>query len=211
MKRDAEMGQETAGYSATPGTVPVSHTGSQIALKRLSKISIALRLSAAALCVVAMATMVTNKQTHKFALTSNLSLEKTATYTTVLATVAYVYTNAGVAGYTLLQAVLSLVTKNVTTSRLQLWITFILDQVAVYVLLGVVGATTEVAFVAKTGEDKILWEKQCQNFSRFCNMVGISVIICFLSILTLAAIAAISAKRLFTDRTSQRPTNKEAY
>ncbi|KAL2641914.1 hypothetical protein R1flu_009501 [Riccia fluitans] len=211
MKGDTEMGEVTNGYVATPGTVPVSHAGGETSLKRMSKAAIVLRFVAVALCVTSLATMVTDKQTHDFVLTPDVVISKTAKYSSVVAIVAFVYTNAAVAGYSLLQAAFTLMTKSLPTSKLQLWSTFVLDQLVVYVLLGVVGAATEVAYVAEQGEDKILWASQCENYTRFCSQVGASVIFCFMGILTLAAIAAISAKQLFTyDRTSHI-TRKDGY
>ncbi|KAG6544522.1 hypothetical protein Mapa_014040 [Marchantia paleacea] len=211
MKQDTEMGEATNGYIGTPGTVPVSHAGNDSGMRRMRTASILMRLTAMALCVTALVTMVTDKQTHYFNFAST-TIVKTAEYTNVLALKVFVYANGVVAGYSLLQALWTILAKSsYVTSKGQLWTTFFLDQLIVYVLIGVTAAATEVAYLAEKGEADVAWPKQCNNFGRFCSQVGASVIVCFAAILTLVFLAVVSAKQLFSHERPSRTTRKDGY
>ena len=73
-----------------------------------------------------------------------------------------------------------------------------------YLLIASAAASTEVAYVAKQGEDKVMWAEVCSNYERFCRLVGVSIVLSFIAILTMATLVTLSGRRFFLHTASSK-------
>nr|P0DI21.1 RecName: Full=CASP-like protein 2U1; Short=OlCASPL2U1 [Osmunda lancea] len=157
-----------------------------------------LRIVASLLSIAALVLMAKDKQVVYLNLAGEeLTLEAKHSY--VEAFVYLVYSNGLVAIYCFL-LVFALVFRLIDKAgcgKSAAWIIFLLDQGLAYVLLAAAAASTEVAYVAKRGNNKVGWSEVCSTFGHFCNLVGVSIVITFISVLAMATLSVMSARRLF--------------
>lgn len=76
-------------------------------------------------------------------------------------------------------------------------VNFLMDQAVTYTLLAAAAASTEFSYIAKRGAIKVNWTEVCSQFNRFCNIVGVSLVLTFLSVLVMGFVSILSARRLF--------------
>ncbi|KAJ7536687.1 hypothetical protein O6H91_12G077700 [Diphasiastrum complanatum] len=167
---------------------------------------LALRCMTTLLSAVALGVLVADKETRSISinfpgLNQPLVVSKTARYSQSKALQFYVAANAIVASYSVLQALrslfLMLASLRPATSKASAWTTYLLDQALAYLLLSALGASSEVAYLAKKGNTNVGWNELCSMFGHYCNLVGASVIAGSLAFLQLVIISGLSAYHLF--------------
>nr|P0DI25.1 RecName: Full=CASP-like protein 2U3; Short=PaCASPL2U3 [Pteridium aquilinum subsp. aquilinum] len=151
-----------------------------------------LRVLAILLSIAGALVMAKDKQ-DTFVMLGTVPVPLYARHSYVEAFVFLVYANGIVAIYCFIAVLLSLLAK----SRVLAGLLFFMDQALAYLLLAAAAASTEVAYIAKRGEKKLVWGEVCSNFEHFCNLVGVSLVLTFLSVLVLVTLAILSGKRLF--------------
>jgi uncharacterized protein (TIGR01569 family) len=70
-------------------------------------------------------------------------------------------------------------------------------QAMAYLLLSAASAACEVLYLTDYGSSKAGWDSKCSVFGKFCNLLAIAIALSLLAVVLLAAIATLSAKRLF--------------
>ncbi|KAJ7515395.1 hypothetical protein O6H91_22G012000 [Diphasiastrum complanatum] len=167
-----------------------------------------LRFMAVVLSVVNLALVIIDKQTEEIVVdlpgfTTPFVASRTARFNHSKALQFFVAANAAAGCYSLLQALRSLCflivgNPRVLSTKFSLWSAFLLDQALAYLLLSALGASIEVAYLAKKGDPAVGWDELCSSFRRYCSLMGASVICGFVSFCDLAALAVMSAQSLFS-------------
>ncbi|KAJ1433497.1 Casparian strip membrane protein [Sesbania bispinosa] len=133
-----------------------------------------------------------------------LTIEKKATYKDLDALKILVYITSAAAGYNMLQLCkqysLSVCSKgNLKGSNYlcMAWISFLLDQIAVYLTFAANSTTFEAALLALTGSESLQWMKVCNRFTRFCIEIGGALLCGYVASILMALISTISAYKVF--------------
>ncbi|XP_010691480.2 CASP-like protein 2C1 [Beta vulgaris subsp. vulgaris] len=119
---------------------------------------------------------------------------------TILEVSLYVYSIG--AGYNLLQLVRCMAFTNYQEDKLSwsnhilIWIYFLLDQMAVYVVFAICCASIELSLLALTGVEDLQWMKLCANYVRFCVQIGGYISCAGLASIAMIVISAISTFNL---------------
>ncbi|KAH7301008.1 hypothetical protein KP509_23G007600 [Ceratopteris richardii] len=154
---------------------------------------LAARAFAMLLSIAGAAAMGNNKQDNSARLGS-VVIGLSARHSYIEAFVYLVYANGIAAVYCFLSI---LVVFFCEKQRLINTLLFILDQAMAFLLLAAAACSTEASYIAKRGEVKVGWSEVCTSIERFCNVVGISLVLTFMSVLVFIALGVISSKRLF--------------
>lgn len=77
------------------------------------------------------------------------------------------------------------------------WISYLLDQIVVYMVFAANSAALEHAVLVLTGEKDFQWMKWCDRFTRFCFQVGGALLCGYIASVLTAFITFISAFNLF--------------
>ncbi|EFJ05737.1 hypothetical protein SELMODRAFT_431321 [Selaginella moellendorffii] len=185
------------GSQVSPGSVVVTNNESFGHRKLLKGVDFLVRIKAFAFCLAVIVLLKNNVQTTVIA--PGIVLQ--AKYNNTKAPVSLLVLASICCGYAFLQAVVSLLSfirdKRVLNNTVLAWLTFLLDQVLTYLLLGSAAATAEAAYIAKRGEDKVQWKAVCGPFKRFCDHFAATVFLSFIAVIAFAVSAAISAYYLF--------------
>eukprot|EP00249_Psilotum_nudum_P028850 c38814_g1_i1 orf=233-847(-) len=179
-----------------PNVTPHNCVAEEHATKVWKIVGVLLRAAAIVLCIVALCLLARDKQIV-FQNIAGISIKVSAKHSYVKAFVYLIYANGLAAIYCFLTVLATAFNLIPTSSRLPSWILFLSDQAVTYVLLAAAAASSEVAFIAKRGEDKVSWNEVCSVFGHFCNVVAGSLVTTFLSVLLFATLSAMSAHNLF--------------
>ncbi|XP_072993388.1 CASP-like protein 2C1 [Typha latifolia] len=114
------------------------------------------------------------------------------------------------AGYHLLQLSKCLAFQFLTESpcwcnKLVAWLCFLIDQVITYAAFVAAMAALQASTTALFGIGHLQWAKLCNIYTRFCVQVGASLVCALAATLTMAAVSAISAHRLFRLYPASKP------
>ncbi|KAJ7541068.1 hypothetical protein O6H91_10G044300 [Diphasiastrum complanatum] len=159
-----------------------------------------LRIFGAVVLVTALVLMATDEQT---AMVSVFKIK--AKFSDAKAFKAFVAATSIVMGYLLLSAIAVLLflrpAMETTSSRKTIaWLIFLSDQLMTYFLLGATAASTEVAYIAKYGSNKVGWTPICDRFNKFCNHAAAALALGYLGVLTLGMCAVLSVHGLINHR-----------
>ncbi|KAJ4827791.1 hypothetical protein Tsubulata_021265 [Turnera subulata] len=128
---------------------------------------------------------------------------KTVTYRDLKALWVLVYVTSIAAAYNLLQLSRCYFSaryqENLKGSRklLAYWSCFALDQLAVYITFATTSAAMEHSILVLTGMDDFQWMKWCNRFTRFCFIIGGSLLCGYLASFLMVTLSFISAFNLF--------------
>ncbi|KAJ7558141.1 hypothetical protein O6H91_04G026100 [Diphasiastrum complanatum] len=180
------------------GAASQAANGNAVGASRGSKLAnLFLRMSGMGIPLFVLTLMVTAKQT-----TTILTLQISADFKVSKAFEAVVGASAVVAAYSFIQTIIDLMSffnhNTVATKKAHAWIVFLADQSLTYLLFGATAAATEVAYISKNGSKRVGWSAVCDNFNKFCNIVGGAIVLCYLAVVVLMVTSVLSARRLFT-------------
>ncbi|KAH9805971.1 CASP-like protein 2C1 [Citrus sinensis] len=104
-------------------------------------------------------------------------VDRKITYKELHALGALVYVASAAAGYNLLQLGRSVfVSRYLGNSkgsyRYLAWVSYLLDQMVVYIAFGTNSAAVEHSVLALSGMKEFQWMKWCNKFTRFCFQIG---------------------------------------
>lgn len=129
-------------------------------------------------------------------------VEKKASFKDLRALIGLMYITSLAAAYNLLQ--LSYYSfsawckgSSVESNRYLAWLSYVLDQAAVYVVFAGNLAAFEHSLLVETGENNFQWLKWCNTYARFCFQIGGSLLCGCVASLIMVFIASISAFNLF--------------
>ncbi|KAJ0250994.1 Casparian strip membrane protein domain-containing protein [Hirschfeldia incana] len=77
------------------------------------------------------------------------------------------------------------------------WISYILDQTAVYVVFSGASAAAQHSLLVVTGSRELQWMKWCYKFTRFCFQIGSAIILNYIAVMLMVILSFLSAFNLF--------------
>ncbi|KAJ9557791.1 hypothetical protein OSB04_012405 [Centaurea solstitialis] len=131
------------------------------------------------------------------------SFSRTATFRDMNALFVLVFIDIAAAGYNLIQLVIRrLLSSHLkpdmkTSYKYLVWLSFLLDQVAVYMVFAATSACLTASLLAVTGEHDLFWMKLCNKFNRFCAQIGGAILCGYTTFLFMAIVSSLSAFGLF--------------
>ncbi|KAH7425475.1 hypothetical protein KP509_11G056300 [Ceratopteris richardii] len=160
---------------------------------RIARVSeIMLRAVATLLSIAGALVMAKNKQDTSILIGAQ-ELTMHARHTYLEAFVFLVYANGIAAIYCFMSLLICCFGKRRVISALL----FLFDQALAYLLLAAAACSTEASYIAKRGESHVGWNEVCSSFKHFCDLVAVSLVLTFLSMLAFGGLAIMSSKRLF--------------
>ncbi|GAV59597.1 DUF588 domain-containing protein [Cephalotus follicularis] len=127
-------------------------------------------------------------------------IDITARYKDLQSLEASVYISSVAAAYNLLQLsrCLARLSGNSKGSyRYLAWTSYLLDQIAVYIVFGVCSAALAQSVLVLTGVEAFLWLKWCGKFTRFCFQIGGALACGYVACVAMILVSVISAYNLF--------------
>ncbi|KAJ0251441.1 CASP-like protein 2C1 [Hirschfeldia incana] len=77
------------------------------------------------------------------------------------------------------------------------WLSYLLDQTAVYVVFAGASAAAQHSLLVVTGSKELQWMKWCYKFTRFCFQIGSAIILNYIAAVLMIILSFISAFSLF--------------
>ncbi|XP_058103004.1 CASP-like protein 1F2 [Magnolia sinica] len=102
--------------------------------------------------------------------------------------------NALVSGYSLLSMPFAFILSRQRTDLWGSYVMFLMDLMMMGLTIAASSAATSIGYLGRYGNSHIGWTAICDNFGKFCNKVGISVIFSFVAILPFIILTLIFAK-----------------
>ncbi|GAU21013.1 hypothetical protein TSUD_201620 [Trifolium subterraneum] len=140
-----------------------------------------------------------------------LTYSKKATYKDLDALKILVYVTSTAAGYNLLQLCKHTFSALPSISNFKssyymyiAWITFLLDQITVYLTFTANSAAFQAAIFALNGSEAFQWMKICNKFTRFCEQIGVAFLCGYIASLLMAVFSTISAYKVLRMYSSKR-------
>ncbi|KEH15650.1 putative casparian strip membrane protein [Medicago truncatula] len=132
-----------------------------------------------------------------------LMIKKKATYKDLDALKILLYVTSAAAGYNMLQlckhsfsACSTIRNFNDSYYMHMAWISFLLDQIVVYLTFATNTSAFEACLFALTGSEAFQWMKVCNKFTRFCYQIGGAILCCYIASILMAMISTISAYKV---------------
>ncbi|KAL5549090.1 hypothetical protein UlMin_004321 [Ulmus minor] len=163
----------------------------------MAKSEIVLRISSVLLLVLTACLVGFDTQTKAV-----FYITKKATYKDLKVLTVLVYVFLVAAGYNLLRLCNSsypawFKSKFKGSNVYYAWISFLLDQIVVYVTFATHSAAFEGALIAVKGVEDFQWMKVCDKFKKFCFQIGGALLCGYFACLIMIVISSISAFHLF--------------
>ncbi|KDO46523.1 hypothetical protein CISIN_1g030313mg [Citrus sinensis] len=136
-------------------------------------------------------------------------VDRKITYKELHALGALVYVASAAAGYNLLQLGRSVfVSRYLGNSkgsyRYLAWVSYLLDQMVVYIAFGTNSAAVEHSVLALSGMKEFQWMKWCNKFTRFCFQIGGALVSGYAACALMVLATSISAFNLFRLYSSEK-------
>ncbi|CAL5199344.1 unnamed protein product [Lathyrus oleraceus] len=160
---------------------------------RIARGEVFLRVIAILLLVLTAFLVVFDTQTKVVFLT----IEKKVTYKDVDVLKILLYVSSSAAGYNMLQLCKHSCSSKGSYEMCMVWISLLLDQIAVYLTFATNTALFEAAIFAFTGSEAFQWLKVCNKFTRFCEQIAGAIFCCYVASILMAMISIISAYKVF--------------
>ncbi|ESQ54719.1 hypothetical protein EUTSA_v10026381mg [Eutrema salsugineum] len=77
------------------------------------------------------------------------------------------------------------------------WLSYLLDQTAVYVMFAGTSAAAQHSLLVVTGSRELQWMKWCSKFTRFCFQIGSAIVLNYIAAILMIILSFLSAFNLF--------------
>ncbi|CAF2071792.1 hypothetical protein HID58_041791 [Brassica napus] len=158
---------------------------------RLRESEVILRLCIVALLILSSVLIGLDSQTKDIAY-----IHKRVTFRYLFALEIELYINVVAAAYNIVQLGFGWYGVAQKTSNSK-WLSYLLDQTAVYVVFAGASAAAQHSLLVVTGSRELQWMKWCSKFTRFCFQIGSAIILNYIAAVLMIILSFISAFSLF--------------
>ncbi|CAN7033209.1 hypothetical protein IGI04_031593 [Brassica rapa subsp. trilocularis] len=158
---------------------------------RLRETEVVLRLCIVFLLLLTSVLIGLDSQTKEIAY-----MHKKVTFRYLFALEVELYIDVVVAVYNMVQLGLGLYGVAQKTSNSK-WLSYILDQTAVYVVFSGASAAAQHSLLVVTGSRELQWMKWCYKFTRFCFQIGSAIVLNYIAVALMVILSFLSAFNLF--------------